>query len=78
MASTLLYFFAVTVPPAALGGLASGLALELAASCCDARAPAIPIRMVTMNPPGSSPGRISLPKAPAMSPTMIHEMMPIY
>src|SRR5215211_2117366 len=41
------------------------------------RAPAIPIRMVTMNPPGSSPGRISLPKAPAMSPTMIQEMMPI-
>src|SRR5215207_5941954 len=42
------------------------------------RAPAIPMRMVTMNPPGSSPGRISLPKAPAMSPTMIHEMMPTF
>src|SRR5215218_955506 len=42
------------------------------------RAPAIPIRMVTMNPPGSSPGRISLPKAPAMSPTMIHEMIPTF
>ena len=40
-------------------------------------APAIPMRMVTMKPPGSSPGITSLPKTPAMSPTMIQLMMPI-
>ena len=36
-------------------------------------APAIPMRMVTMKPPGSLPGITSLPKTP----TMIQLMMPI-
>ena len=40
MPNLLVYFFAFTGPRAALGGLASGLALDLAAPCCDARAPA--------------------------------------
>jgi hypothetical protein len=35
------------------------------------KAPAIPIRIVTMMPPGSSPGMISLAKAPAISPITI-------
>src|SRR3712207_5512287 len=42
------------------------------------KAPTIPRRMVTIIPPGSSPGIISLAKAPAISPTTIQAMMPIY
>src|SRR5919112_6727656 len=41
------------------------------------RAPAIPIRAVTIMPPGSSPGMINLPKAPAMSPITIHATISI-
>src|SRR5215203_3576949 len=41
-------------------------------------APTIPMRIVTMMPPGSSPGMISLPNAPAMSPTRIQLMMPTF
>src|SRR5918995_7261909 len=41
------------------------------------KAPTMPRRMVTIIPPGSSPGIISLAKAPAMSPTTIQAMMPI-
>src|SRR5919202_4374181 len=37
-------------------------------------APTMPRMMVTMIPPGSSPGMISLAKAPAMSPTMIQNI----
>ena len=39
------------------------------------RAPAIPMRIVTRMPPGSLPGMISLPKTPAISPTIIQTMM---
>jgi len=41
-------------------------------------APTIPMRIVTMMPPGSSPGMISLPNTPAMSPTRIQLMMPTF
>ena len=41
------------------------------------RAPAIPIRMVTMIPPGSRPGMITFANTPAISPRTIHEIMPI-
>src|SRR5215210_1110489 len=41
------------------------------------KAPAIPSRIVTIIPPGSSPGMISLPSPPAMSPIIIQAMMPI-
>src|SRR5829696_2904220 len=40
-------------------------------------APTIPRMMVTIIPPGSSPGMISLPNAPAMSPTMIQNIRPV-
>src|SRR5215216_4052513 len=40
-------------------------------------APAIPIRIVTMIPPGSSPGRIAFAIAPAMSPSSIQPMIPM-
>ncbi|WP_242495843.1 hypothetical protein [Salinicola tamaricis] len=33
--------------------------------------------MVTMKPPGSLPGMISLAMAPAIRPKMIHVMMPM-
>ncbi len=36
-------------------------------------APAIPINMVIMQPPGSLPGRIHLAMAPANKPKMIHD-----
>src|ERR671916_3020758 len=41
------------------------------------KAPTIPIRIVTMMPPGSSPGRTSFASAPAISPTIIHAIIPI-
>src|SRR5919205_4524010 len=37
-------------------------------------APTMPIMIVTIMPPGSSPGMISLAKAPAISPTIIHQI----
>src|SRR4029450_5760596 len=40
-------------------------------------APTIPTMMVTMMPPGSSPGRIALAMAPAISPSTIQPMMPM-
>jgi hypothetical protein len=40
-------------------------------------APAIPIRIVTMIPPGSSPGMISLASAPAINPMIIHPSIAI-
>src|SRR5918998_2787594 len=42
------------------------------------KAPTIPRRIVTMIPPGSSPGMMSLPSKPAMRPTTIQVMMPIF
>ena len=39
-------------------------------------APAIPIRIVTIMPPGSSPGIISFASAPAMPPMMIQAIIP--
>src|ERR687889_1190391 len=41
-------------------------------------APTIPIMAVTIMPPGSSPGNTSLASAPAINPTTIQLMMPIY
>src|SRR3712207_1943606 len=41
-------------------------------------APTIPTRIVTIMPPGSSPGTSSLASKPAMSPTTIQLMMPTY
>jgi hypothetical protein len=40
-------------------------------------APAIPIRMVTKNPPGSLPGCKAFAIAPATNPTIIHVKTPI-
>jgi hypothetical protein len=40
-------------------------------------APTMPMIIVTMMPPGSSPGRMALAMAPASSPRTIHPMMPI-
>src|SRR5215217_76120 len=40
-------------------------------------APTIPMMIVTMMPPGSSPGRIALAMAPASRPSTIQPMMPI-
>src|SRR5918998_2148716 len=39
------------------------------------KAPAIPMRIVTIMPPGSSPGMINFASAPAMSPIMIQAMI---
>src|SRR5829696_2187716 len=39
-------------------------------------APTIPMRVVTIIPPGSSPGIISLARAPAISPTKIQLIIP--
>src|SRR5918994_6389313 len=41
-------------------------------------APTIPIMAVTIMPPGSSPGSTSLASAPAINPTTIQLMMPIF
>src|ERR671914_2002793 len=41
-------------------------------------APTIPITAVTIMPPGSSPGSTSLASAPAINPTTIQLMMPIF
>ncbi len=41
------------------------------------KAPAMPIKTVTMMPPGSGPGMIHFARAPAMSPTTINAKMPI-
>src|SRR3712207_942029 len=40
-------------------------------------APAIPIRIVTMKPPGSRPGINSLAMMPTTSPNRIHDRIPI-
>ena len=40
-------------------------------------APTMPISIVTMMPPGSSPGMMALAMAPAISPSTIHPMNPI-
>ncbi len=40
-------------------------------------APAMPMRIVTKNPPGSFPGMMNLARAPAMRPRRIHENMPM-
>src|SRR6266550_127036 len=40
-------------------------------------APAMPISIVTMMPPGSRPGMISLARPPAINPRTIHAMMPM-
>src|SRR5215210_4883364 len=40
-------------------------------------APTIPIRVVTIMPPGSSPGSTSLASAPAINPTTIQLMIPM-
>src|SRR4029450_19790 len=40
-------------------------------------APTIPTMIVTMMPPGSSPGRIALARAPAISPSTIQPMIPM-
>src|SRR5215212_9184928 len=40
-------------------------------------APTIPMMIVTMMPPGSSPGRIALAMAPASRPSTIQPMMPM-
>ena len=40
-------------------------------------APTIPMRIVTMIPPGSLPGMIALAIAPAIRPSTIHAMIPI-
>ncbi len=41
-------------------------------------APTIPMRTVMMKPPGPDPGMIHLANSPAMSPTNIQEMIPIF
>src|SRR5215211_8176819 len=41
-------------------------------------APTIPIMAVTIMPPGSSPGSTSLASAPAINPTTIQLMMPVF
>ena len=41
------------------------------------KAPATPIKMVTMMPPGSGPGMNHFARAPAMSPTTINAKMPM-
>jgi hypothetical protein len=40
-------------------------------------APAMPMSAVTMNPPGSSPGRSALAIAPASKPRMMKAMIPM-
>ena len=40
-------------------------------------APTIPMMMVTMMPPGSSPGMIALAMAPAIRPRTIQPMIPM-
>jgi hypothetical protein len=40
-------------------------------------APTIPMIIVTMMPPGSSPGRMALAIAPASRPSTIHPRMPM-
>jgi hypothetical protein len=40
--------------------------------------PATPIRMVTIMPPGSSPGRITFAITPATRPSRIQPMMPVF
>src|SRR5690348_8400168 len=40
-------------------------------------APTMPIRIVTMTPPGSLPGMIAFAIAPAMRPSTIHAKIPI-
>jgi hypothetical protein len=40
-------------------------------------APTIPMMIVTMMPPGSSPGRIALAMAPAIRPRTIQPIMPM-
>ena len=40
-------------------------------------APTIPMIVVTMRPPGSSPGRIALAMTPASRPSTIQPMMPM-
>jgi hypothetical protein len=40
-------------------------------------APTTPMIVVTMKPPGSSPGRIALAIAPARSPRMMKAMIPM-
>src|ERR687894_466106 len=41
------------------------------------KAPAMPMSVVTISPPGSSPGRTSLASRPAISPTTIKARIPI-
>src|SRR4028118_129822 len=41
------------------------------------KAPAMPIRMVTMMPPGSGPGMIHLASTPAIRPTTINAKLPM-
>src|SRR5215204_4922345 len=56
----------------------SGCASKIAAAMNPPMiAPAIPMSVVTMMPPGSSPGRIAFAIAPAMSPRMMNAMIPM-
>ena len=41
------------------------------------KAPAMPIKMVTMMPPGSGPGMIHFASTPAISPTTINAKIPM-
>ncbi len=41
------------------------------------KAPAMPIKMVIMIPPGSGPGMIHFASTPAMSPTTINAKIPM-